>query len=106
MEIGELPLNTLIRETKEELGLKIEPKSVGEPFLLTITPINNQKYVCREHFDIWYLLEADRFSINADQREFHAASWFKISQIQAVVTDPNNLRAIEMAFKFMAGKFN
>lgn len=102
MEINEYIQKTLIREAKEELCLKIQLEEIGLPFFLTITPISNHNYSCREHFDIWYLLKTDKFSINPNPREFHQSRWLTFSQAKTVVTDKNNLQAIEMAFRLMA----
>ena len=95
METGELPLETLIREAKEELGLTIQPQEINPPFLLTITPIDTAGYACQEHFDIWYLLKVDEFSINADPREFHQVKWLSIPLAKKLVTDLNSLKALE-----------
>lgn len=104
MEKDELPRETLIREAGEELGLKIQPGEINPPFLLTITPISTAGYACREHFDIWYLLKTDKLSINPDPKEFHQSKWLALSQAKTIVTDQNNLKAIEMAFRLMAEK--
>ena len=95
METGELPLGTLTREAKEELGLTIQPGEIGLPFFLTITPINNPNYSCREHFDVWYLLETDKLSVSADPKEFHQAKWLSIPQAKKLVTDLNSLQALK-----------
>jgi len=94
MEINEYIQETLIREAKEELGLKINPGEIGLPFFLTITSIKNPNYACREHFDVWCLLETDKLSVSADPREFHQAKWLSIPQAKKLVTDLNSLKAL------------
>ena len=95
MEINEYIQKTLIREAKEELCLKIQPGEIDLPFFLTITPINNPNYSCREHFDVWYLLETDKLSVSADPKEFHQAKWLSIPQAKKLVTDLNSLKAMK-----------
>lgn len=103
MEKDELPQETLIREVKEELGLKIYPDEINLLFLLTITPINNTSYACREHFDVWYLIKTNKSVVKPDPGEFYSARWLTFSQTKTVVTDQNNLQAIGIAFKLMGG---
>lgn len=100
MEKNELPRETLIREAMEELGLRIQPSEINPPFLLTITPINNAGYACREHFDIWYLIKIKRKGdVLVNLSEFHNSEWLDISQAQKIVTDANNLRALKIILK-------
>lgn len=95
MEKNESPRETLIREAKEELCLKIQSEEINPPFLLTVTPISAAGYACREHFDIWYLLKTNKLSINADPREFYQAKWLNVLRAKKLVTDLNSLQALK-----------
>lgn len=95
MEKSESPRETLIREAREELGLKIQPEEINPPFLLTITPINTAGYACREHFDIWYLFKTDKLSINADPKEFYQAKWLSVPRAKKLVIDLNSLQSLK-----------
>ena len=48
-------LHALNREVKEELGVDNAFAESSKPFLLSITPIDNNTQPCKEHFDIWFL---------------------------------------------------
>ncbi len=96
---GEIPKETLIREIGEEWGLKIDLESVGEPKLITITPINNPaKQKCTKHYDIWYFVPVSRENFTPDEEklntEFYVTGWRTIEEARSVITDPNTLRAV------------
>jgi 8-oxo-dGTP pyrophosphatase MutT (NUDIX family) len=99
IEKGESVVETLIREIKEELGLELVPEQIGNPFLLTITEINNPPQVCRAHFDIWYLIPTDGENFNLDLEEFYESKWVSLRQARKVVTEPNHLKAFVLLEK-------
>lgn len=87
---GELLSDTLRREVREELGVKeFDPSTIGSPFLLTITKIDNPPQVCREHFDIWYLMKTDGSGFNVDGREYHETEWFTLDEAMELAVQPN-----------------
>ena len=97
---GETPEVSLEREIGEEWGVKIPLESIGEPRLLTITPINNPtKQKCTKHFDIWYFVPLSENEFTPDQSlldtEFHTTGWKSIDEARALITDPNTLMAID-----------
>lgn len=94
---------TLNREINEELGIKDIMMEENEPFLLTITPIDNKTQPCKEHLDIWYSFPTIGLNINPDPREFLDTKWATIEGARKLMTDPPNLEAlskIEKRFSF------
>lgn len=99
---GEDLMQTLNREVEEELGIKDKIKEKIRPFLLTITPIKNPKYPCREHLDFWYRFPADSSEFNVDLREFYDTKWLSIGDARGIVSDPPNLQALDRMEKMFA----
>ncbi len=91
---GEILLDTLNREIWEELGVKNYFKEAPNPFLLTITRINNTTQPCKIHYDIWYLMTTDGGDFNVDPAEFHDTKWLSINEARNLVVNPQNLTAI------------
>lgn len=87
-------MQTLNREIEEELGVKDKIKGEIQPFLLTITPIENRVQPCKEHLDIWYRFPTDGSEFNVDPKEFHTTKWVDIAEARELVTDPPNLEAL------------
>ena len=98
---GETLMQTLNREVEEELGVKGKVQGEIKPFLLTVTPIENATQSCKEHLDIWYRIESDGSDFNIDSREFHTTLWLTPTEARELVTDPPNLRAIELTEELM-----
>ncbi len=96
---GELLLDALNREINEELGVANFFPELPKPFLISITPINNPIQSCKEHLDIWFLVETDGSNFNVDPQEFHATKWMSLNDAKLIVTDPANLKAIEILNK-------
>lgn len=92
---GEGLLDTLNREINEELGLKKFFKKEPSPFLLTITHIENKTHTCKIHYDIWYLLLTDGNNFDLDLKEFYDTKWLTINEAKKIVTNPQNLKALE-----------
>lgn len=95
---GETPDEALEREIGEEWGVEIDLKGVGEPKLLTITPINNPKVKCTRHYDIWYFVPVSKTGFAPDKEkldtEFHTTGWKDIEEAKVLVTDLNTLKAL------------
>ena len=98
IEAGEGLLETLNREISEELGVKDFFKSNREPFFFTTKNINYNQ-TCKKHYDIWYLMPTDGKDFQIDMSEFNGAKWMKISDAKKLVTDENNLMAIDRIAK-------
>lgn len=94
----------LEREIGEEWGIQMLSNEIGNPSLLTITPINNPtKQLCRVHYDIWYFVRLNENDFKPDQeklsKEFHEMKWVSPLEAKELVTDPNTLNAIsKMSF--------
>lgn len=94
---GELLLNALNREIGEELGIKNFFAELPQPFLITVTPIDNPAQPsCKEHLDIWFLVETDGSNFNVDPQEFHSTKWVSLDEAAKILTDKNNLKALEL----------
>ncbi len=98
---GETLQETLERETREELGVAYGTPSDAQPFLLTITPIENAVQPCKTHYDVWYAISTDGSDFKIDPKEFHETRWLTISEARKLVTDPPNLQALERVENLM-----
>lgn len=97
---GELPLEALEREVKEEWGEKIRLDGNYKPSLLTITEISNPaKQKCRLHYDIWYFVPLRKRSFTPDEgllaKEFHQTGWKTIEEAKGLIKDANTRIALE-----------
>lgn len=95
---SETPEEALEREMGEEWGVRISLRAIGEPKLLTVTPIANQNIKCTKHFDIWFFVPLSETEFKPDQSlldtEFHSTGWKSIGEARSLITDPANLEAI------------
>jgi len=78
------------------LGVKDHFKEAPNPFLLTITRINNTTQPCKTHYDIWYLMTTDGANFNVDPQEFYSTKWLSIDEARKIVTAPTNIAALKM----------
>ena len=98
---GELLLAALNREINEELGVAHFFPELPRPFLITITPINNPvQPSCKEHLDIWFLLETNGSNFNVDPSEFNTSKWMNLAEAKNIITDEANLKAIDIISRF------
>ncbi|HEY4478863.1 MAG TPA: NUDIX domain-containing protein [Candidatus Paceibacterota bacterium] len=93
---GETILETLNREIKEELGVPAFFKALPEPFFFEVTPIENSIQTCKFHFDIWYLMQTDGQKFNVDSSEFLDTRWLRFNEARKIVSDPANLKALNL----------
>lgn len=78
MEAGESPLQTVIRECEEEIGLKVTEATL---FDLTHFDDVNRKS-CKEHYDFFYKVELSSTpDLKADRGEFHEAGWYTFDEV-------------------------
>lgn len=90
-------LEALNREIREELGVTNFFPTLPKPFLITITPIDNPKQpICREHLDVWFLLETDGSNFNVDPQEFHSTKWMTLKEAKNFLIDEANLKALDI----------
>lgn len=97
---GETPEEALEREMGEEWGIKIKLEDIGEPKLLTITPIDRPgKQTCTKHYDIGYFVPLTEKSFAPDQSlldtEFYETGWKTIDEARKLITDEGVLKGID-----------
>ena len=97
---GEMPTDTLIRESQEEWGIAMDPADIPDPSLVTITEIEHpEQQVCEWHYDLWYFLQfsAGTFGPDPDAlaTEFFETGWHTYDQAKARMVDPASREAIE-----------
>lgn len=97
---GETISEALNREIKEELGVENFFKDIPSPFLLTIIRIETQNHPCKAHYDIWYLVPTDGSNFNIDPAEFYDTKWMTIEEARKIVTDPSNIKALDVVGKY------
>lgn len=93
---GEGLLTTLNREISEELGIENHFSALPVPFLLTIKQIDSPTHPCRTHYDIWFLMTTDGTNFQVDPGEFNDTKWLTIPAARQIVTDPPNIRALDL----------
>ncbi len=96
IEPNEPLLNTLNREIEEELGVKDFYKEMPQAFLLTITHIVSDVRPCKEHFDMWFLMETDGKDMVIDYTEYHEVRWATLAEARELTKDPANLEALKV----------
>lgn len=94
---GELPEETVVREMEEELFISVTKEQVRGPFFFSLVNIDNQKQVCKEHYDMWFLVQIqgkiDKSKFLTD--EFYDGKWVSLSEARTIITKKNNLEALE-----------
>lgn len=96
MEPGELPVDTAIREAKEELGCLVDSLD-PLPFMISKTPVNMPGYACRTHYEIWYVLHVlptDGKSFTVDPQEFFDTKWVSMQEANKFLTQLNQQKAL------------
>lgn len=105
---GEIPSEALVREMGEEWGTEISLQDIGEPRLITITPIKHPKIKCTSHYDIWYFVPVSRTDFTPDEEkletEFYTTGWKSIDEARNIVTDKNTLVAMSEFEKLFNNK--
>jgi 8-oxo-dGTP pyrophosphatase MutT (NUDIX family) len=90
IEQNELLEDALKREIREELGITVE--KIDKPFLLSVISIHNEGYLCKAHYDVWFVLPATE--VNPDPREFNETKWASKKEALQLITHQTYLKAI------------
>ena len=81
---GETLDQTIEREIWEEWGIVMKADRIGGPHLLTLTDIDNNRQLCKKHYDVWYFIEVDKNIFRVDQQlidtEFYELSWKSVKE--------------------------
>lgn len=88
IESGEMPVDTIRREFKEELDFQLTDEKI-ELFNLSIKPIfNNPRHICKIHYDFWYLVYTEIQDFKFDRGEFYDARWMSIKDAIRIIKTP------------------
>lgn len=87
MDRGEMPLQTVDRELKEELDYTLTDEQI-ELIDLSIIYIENKRTECKFHYDFWHVVYMPRKDMTADPHEFYESSWYPIDEAVGKVTNP------------------
>ncbi len=98
VDLHETPEQTLLREYFEELGEQLDPKTVPSPIFFSILDIDLTRPTCQTHHDLWYAIPSDGSHFQVDPTEFYETRWMSFDEARALVTDQNNLLALERIF--------
>ncbi len=87
---GELPLDSVQREMKEEWGEQIGRFQIYGPDIITTCDINNKQVTCRKHYDLWYFVELDQRQFQPQvsllNREFYDFGWKDVDEAKRLIT--------------------
>jgi len=95
IDYGESLLQALNREIEEELGIKECFAFLPEPFLFTVSSIDNPNQACRTHFGAWFLLETDGSDFRVNFSEFYEVRWVSFSEARALFVAPSHIAALD-----------
>lgn len=80
LDPGESPLQTVVREFHEELGVVLKK----EPIYLvdaSITDITHPLGYCKKHYDFWHVVLTDKIKFKYDSGEFYDAGWYSVDYV-------------------------
>ena len=100
IEKGESIIETIKREFSEELSHILTDEKI-EFFDLSIKQINNPKFTCKTHYDLWHLIYIDRFPFKYCRHEFYNASWMKIDRAIKKMKHKNFRAVVEKLSKYI-----
>lgn len=100
MDPGESPRETVVREAWEEWGLNIDPSSVPDPQLVTLTSIEHpETQICRWHYDLWHFLPYDNAVFHpleeALKTEFFSYGWKTFDEAYEYLTSQPTVEALD-----------
>lgn len=77
---GESPIETVVRECREELSYDIKPED-AEYFYISMIDIANRKE-CTRHLEFGFKIEVpEKIDFDYDRKEFYEAYWMTIPQL-------------------------
>ena len=85
VEPGEDPLDTVRRESVEELGVtaQLDPAFKDKPFFLTMTETVGPPAIRHVDVTLWYALSGrTRQSLHPDEREFAQVRWWTVAELR------------------------
>ncbi len=95
IDLGELSQQTRVREAKEELGITLDEKE-APLFMISVVDIEERPtQPCREHFDLWYLIETNGNDFKIDLSEFNETRWVNLNEAKKLLKEQSNLYALE-----------
>jgi 8-oxo-dGTP diphosphatase len=98
IDLGETPLQTVIREFQEELQIELTNEKID--FIdVSITYIENPKFVCKKHYNLWHVVEINEQNFKYDPKEFHDASWFTFEEALMKTKRPEVLNVLKEFIK-------
>ena len=95
VEPDEDPRTTVVRELKEELGLKVSQESIGPPLMVTVTTTVGVAYGNTD-VSLWYTVNtrpSQEFSYSLE--EFREIRWFAFADVPLERSDPHLGRFME-----------
>jgi len=91
---NELPIQTVIRECREELSININKTQI-EFYNISVKHIDNSKHTCKTHFDIWYLITTKEQPFNFIKDEYYDGKWILLSEVKTLIKkNPDFLKII------------
>jgi 8-oxo-dGTP pyrophosphatase MutT (NUDIX family) len=94
VEPGEHPRTTVVRELKEELGIRAA-HTIDAPLMVTCTTTVGLT-AGHTHVPLWYVVHAGRAQqMKFDENEFHGIRWFPFAEAPLHRSDPHLGRFIK-----------
>ena len=101
VEPGEHPLDTVLRESVEELGVAAQPDAAfgDKPFFLTMTETAGPPAMRHVDVSLWFALAGHVGQpLHPDQRELAGVRWWTVQELRQAGPggfDPHMLRALD-----------
>ena len=95
VEENEDPRATVVRELKEELGLRVAIENIAAPIMITVSETVG---LSESHIDVslWYRVDGNRDAeIEFDRDECHDARWFAFADVPLERCEPHLSRFLE-----------
>ena len=95
MDLGEMPLETVIREMKEELDYDVTEEQVT--YICASVKDLTTNYGCKRHWDLWHVVYMDTpVHFSFDTKEYHDAKWMSFDEaLQLLETIPSFHTALQ-----------